>query len=144
MRFHKVLLLTECVTAALSAFLCAGVRFVFHACAPKEDGSWMTCHWAEQAVFAAAIILVVQSVLLFLIRRNGIKSGIAMAMVPVALSVAVLPGGSIRLCMMESMRCHTVMRPAVTILAVLTAVCAAVTAYISARHCGHGQKSSGG
>ena len=107
------------VLLILSLILTVGVRLVFHACLPHEDGSWMACHWAEQAVFALGLVLCVQSALLTALDQPGL----ALAMVPTAGMAAILPNNLIRLCMMKEMRCHAVMRPAAIALgAVIAAV----------------------
>ncbi len=113
--------ITDMILLILSLALCIGVKLVFHACGMKDDGSYMTCHWAEQAVFAVSTGLAVTAVFrLFLDRKS--KAGAALAMSTTAAVTALIPGVCIRLCMMETMRCHAVMRPAVIILCVLLAV----------------------
>ena len=47
-------------------------------------------------------------------------------MIPVSFLIIVLPGRLIPLCMMETMRCHVIMQPAVTVIAVLNIVLSAV------------------
>ena len=58
--------LTEIILVLLSVILTAGVKFLFHACGQKEDGSWMHCHDAEQTVFVLGIMLTVMSVLMLI------------------------------------------------------------------------------
>ena len=74
----KTGLILDVVLCVLSAVLCFGTKFLFHACAPKEDGSWMACHWAEQTVFGLGITLLILSILTFVFKdgktsfyRNG-------------------------------------------------------------------------
>ena len=43
-------------------------------------------------------------------------------MIPVSFLIIVLPGRLIPLCMMETMRCHTVMTPGVTVSVIVLAV----------------------
>ena len=107
--------LTDIVLLLLSLALCLGVKLVFHACGMKEDGSYMNCHWAEQAVFAVSAGLTITSVLRLFLDRKA-KAGAALAMSVTATFTALIPGVCIRLCMMDTMRCHAVMRPAVIIL----------------------------
>ena len=114
------------IPVILSLLLAAGTLTVFRACGPKEDGSWMTCHWAEQAVFGIGIVLVVQSLGLVFLAKLDVRRGISFAMIPTALLAAFIPGGLIHLCMMNDMRCHTTMRPAVMILSIGIAVCALI------------------
>ena len=113
--------ITDILLLVMSAVLCLGVKIVFHACGMKEDGSWMNCHWAEQAVFAVSIGLTVTACLRLFFDRKA-KAGAALAMSVISVMTALIPGVFVRLCMMDSMRCHAVMRPAVTILSVLIAV----------------------
>ena len=95
-----------------------GVRTFFAPCGPKEDGSWMSCHWAEAALFALAVVLTVQAAIRLALRAPGAKRGAALAMLPVALAAAIVPGGLIPLCMMRTMRCHFLLRPAVILVSV--------------------------
>lgn len=121
--------ITDILLLVGSIVLCAGIKLAFHACAPKDDGSWMACHWAEQAVFASAIGMCITAVLrLFLGARE--RAGAALAMSVTAVMTALLPGIFIHLCMMDTMRCHAVMRPAVIILCALIAVIGVVDAVL--------------
>ena len=117
----KKINITDICLLILSAALCLGVKLLFHACGMKEDGSWMNCHWAEQAVFVVSIGLTVTACLRLLLNRQA-KAGAALAMSVIAVMTALLSGVFVRLCMMDTMRCHAVMRPAVIILCALIAV----------------------
>lgn len=124
--------ITDILLLILSLALCIGVKCLFHACAPKEDGSWMACHWAEQSVFAAALGMSITAALrLFLDRRA--KTGAGLAIGVTAAVTALVPGIFIRLCMMNDMRCHSVMRPAVIIVCVLLVICAVVDAVLAGK-----------
>ena len=101
---------------ALAFFL--GLLFAFGHCGPKEDGGWMSCHWAGQALKGVTAAMLVIALLHLLPGRAELKRGLDLAMVPLAL-LALLPGRLIGLCMMASMRCHSVMAPAVTVFSVL-------------------------
>ena len=126
MKKNTAAMIADIVLLVLCAALMLGVRLVFHACGPKEDGSWMTCHWAEMSVFALSIAMTVTALARLLVRDEGMRRGMALALVPFAGAAAVLPQGVVRLCMMQDMRCHAVMRPAVIVFAVLIAVAAVV------------------
>lgn len=124
MKKNKGLLILDIAVLLLSAALCFGTKLLFHACGAKEDGGWMNCHWAERAVFAIGLALTVSGVLLCTVSGRKQRAGIALGMVPAALTAAFLPQNVIPLCMMTTMRCHSVMRPAVIVLGCLIAVCA--------------------
>ena len=49
---------------AVSVFLTAGVKVIFSACGMHDDGTYGSCHWAEQAVMAAGIIVAFQALML--------------------------------------------------------------------------------
>lgn len=118
------------VMTVLSLLLTVGVKTVFSACGPKEDGSWMTCHWAEQAVFMAGTALTVISVIVLIFGRHKAALGASLCALPVVIVTTLIPGVAINLCMMTNMHCHTVMRPAVIVISVLIAVTAAVNSAV--------------
>ena len=93
-----------------------GVLSIFAPCGPKEDGSWMTCHWAGQAVAGLAAVLVLIALAHLFLADAKIKIGLDIAAVPVSLLATLLPGGLIHLCMMHTMRCRSVMRPAAAVM----------------------------
>lgn len=100
------------------AFL-VGIVALFGPCGPKEDGSWMTCHWAGNAVTGLATVLVAISIIHALVPGAQVKMGLAIATIPVSALAAVLPANIIDLCMMNTMHCRVVMRPAVIACAVV-------------------------
>ena len=114
-------------------FLFAGIHFWFHPCAPKEDGSYMLCHWSGHAVEACAVVLLLLSVGLLLLKKEAAKAALAAAVIPVAALAMLFPGVLIPLCLMPEMRCRSLMRPAVLVTGALILVLAAVSAVIHAR-----------
>ena len=107
------------VPAVLAAILAIGVVTVFKACAPMDDGSWMNCHNAQLQVFVIAIVITIIAVVnIFL---NNKKINLCLGIVGIALAViaAIVPGIITHLCMMDTMRCHAIMRPYVVVLSVL-------------------------
>ena len=117
----------------LSIALCVGAKLVFHACGQTDEGKWMACHWAEQAAAALGGSMTVTAIILLCMKKSSAKFGIALAIIPQAIAAALIPNTLIRLCMMEDMRCHTVMKPAVIIISAAAAVLAVVCAVINAR-----------
>lgn len=112
----------DAVFVAVSLAFLLGLLFLFGPCGPKEDGDWMTCHWAGNAVTGLAGVLFVVSLLRLLAPKKEIKTGLSLAVIPVSLLACLLPGRMIQLCMMKMMRCHAVMAPAVTIFGILMIV----------------------
>ncbi len=120
----NLLLLLSTVAAFISTLQ------VFTPCGPKEDGSFMVCHWAHEGIKLLLIIAIVIAVLHFFFKDVKVKTGLALSLIPVALGCAFLPGNSINLCMMHDMRCHTVMAPGVRIVGILLVVCALIDLYL--------------
>ncbi len=108
--------------AAVSIVYLVGIRTFLAPCGPKDDGSWMVCHWAGQAVTGLAAVLVVLAALRLLLPGPAYRMGVSASMIPVALLGALLPGKLIGLCMMDTMRCHAVTRPGAVVFSVLLAV----------------------
>lgn len=121
-RKHKRFGMTDWCLLIVSVLFLVGIRTAFAPCKPTEDGSWMTCHWAGQAVTGVAAVLLVLAILHLLLPGPGEKLGVAAAMIPVSLLAAFLPGKLINLCMMGTMRCHGVTRPAVLVFSLMLAV----------------------
>ena len=116
---------TDIALLALCAVLLIGTLTFLTPCGQKEDGSWMTCHWAGQTSVALAAVLLTMAVMHAVVPKGGVKLGIDLAVLPAAVLVSQVPGHVIGLCMMETMRCQAVMRPGIAVLAVLIAAAAA-------------------
>ena len=110
---------SDIVLLILSAIFLAGILTFFAPCGPKDDGSWMTCHWAGQAIRGIAAVLFIISVIHLIIKDENVKQGLSVAIIPMALLSAILPGTLIGLCMMNTMRCRAIMRPGTIVLSVL-------------------------
>ncbi|MBQ9685641.1 MAG: DUF4418 family protein [Oscillospiraceae bacterium] len=120
----------DIVQLVLCACFFLGLLFVFGPCGPKEDGGWMTCHWAGQAVAGVAAVLTVLALLRLAVRNNGVKAGLSLASIPASLLAVLIPGRLIGLCMMADMRCHMVMTPSVTVFSLLILALAAVDSFL--------------
>lgn len=123
MKLEKLKTVTSVVLLVLSVVLAIGVNTFISPCKEQtESGMWMSCHWAGRAVFVLSLVLIIMSVLFFVFKENAEKRGVAAAMIPTSLAAAFLPQNAISLCMMETMRCHTLMRPGVMVFGILIAV----------------------
>jgi hypothetical protein len=112
----------------LSVVLTVGVKLLFHACGAKDDGSYMSCHWAEQAVFGVGIVLVLMSAIHIAVRKTDTKKGVSLAIIPAALLNVFIPNILINLCMMSDMRCRSIMKPAVSVIGIIIAAVAVIDA----------------
>lgn len=114
----------------LSFILTIGVLLIFPACGPKDDGTFMMCHWAGQAVFGMGIVLTVISVIVLIFGSGKAAAGASLSAAALAVLTALTPEILIPLCKMPTMQCHTLMRPAVIVLSALIAAAAVVDAVI--------------
>ncbi|MBR2283889.1 MAG: DUF4418 family protein [Ruminococcus sp.] len=105
----------------VGAILCIGVKAVFHACGAKDDGTFMNCHNAENAAAVLGAAMMILSAFSLFIRKKGVRICTAALTAAAGIFAAVIPNNVIHLCMMESMRCHAVMRPAVIICGIIGA-----------------------
>ena len=118
------------IVLLVSVLFLLGTLFVFTPCGPKEDGSWMICHHAGTAVMGIAAVLVLLAVLHLLMPSAKTKLGLAMASLPVAVLAYLISGKLHPLCMMPSMRCHTVMQPAARAISVVMILLACMDIYV--------------
>ncbi|EKX99272.1 DUF4418 family protein [Selenomonas sp. oral taxon 138] len=122
--------ITDILLLVLNLIFFVGIQTVFVPCEARPDGSWMTCHWAGQALIGIAAVLVVIALMHLVIPRTQVKIGLSLAVIPVSVLAFAVPDHLIDLCMMETMHCHTVMEPAVTILSLLNVLLAAADIYV--------------
>ena len=103
------------VLLLLSILIAAGSVSFLGPCV-HEDGSFGSCHWAGQAMLGIGLLLCLQSFAALLIWDNRIRVGIFLSCLMTAILGLVTPGTLIDLCRMSTMRCRSLMRPAMLIL----------------------------
>jgi hypothetical protein len=112
----------------LGALLSAGTAWIFPVCGPKDDGSWMKCHWSSQALIGIGVVLVVLAVAYLIVPQRHAKAGMSLAIIPVGLFAIAVPNGLIGLCGMAEMQCRATTQPAVTIISAAIVLLAAFNA----------------
>ena len=123
---------------ALSAVTAAGSVSFLGPCV-HEDGSFGACHWAGQAMLGIGLLLAVLSLTALLVKDGRVRAGILFAAAAAAVLGIFVPGTLINLCGMATMRCRAVMRPAMTLLCVLTAVSSLAGGLAAYRKAGSGK-----
>jgi len=123
---------------ALSAVTAAGSVSFLGPCV-HEDGSFGSCHWAGQAMLGIGLLLAVLSLTALLVKDGRVRAGILFATAAAAVLGIFVPGTLINLCGMATMRCRAVMRPAMTLLCVLTAVSSLAGGIVAYRKAGSGK-----
>lgn len=122
--------ITDILLVVLNLIFFVGIQTVFAPCEARPDGSWMTCHWAGQALMGIAAALLAIAVMHLVIPRAQVKIGLSLAVILVSVLAFAVPEHLIDLCMMETMHCHTVMEPAVMVLSLLNVLLAAADIYV--------------
>ena len=105
--------------------LIIGALTFFSAC-ESENGMHMACHWAQNAVALSGVVIALLSAVRVFIPNRDIKTGLMLGIFITAVSVIFIPNTVISLCMMDTMRCHTIFKPAVIITASVIAVISGV------------------
>lgn len=109
---------------ALGLLLCIGAATFMHPCR-HEDETVSTCYWAGQMIVGIGAVLSVQALGLLLVKNAPARCALAFSMTSVAILALLTPGTLIRLCMMASMRCNSVMKPGTMVLSLIILVLAA-------------------
>lgn len=107
------------VPVILCALLILGAATVFSACAEKEDGTWMHCHEAQNAVIVTGAVLAVLFLAAALTKAESAGKILTAAGTAGAAVVFFIPGTIISMCMMQTMRCFMYMQPFVRIMSIL-------------------------
>ena len=117
------------ILLVLSLVIAIGSQTFLSPCV-HEDGSFGACHWAGQALMGLGCTLGVLALLVFFVKRA--RLGVFLSALPVCVLGILTPGTLIDLCRMSTMRCRTVMQPAMMILFSAALLCALTGAILSA------------
>lgn len=110
----------------LTLGLTVGVLTIFAPCGPNEDGSYMNCHWAGLMIAALGVVLVIQAIAHIFFKNPHARRAVSVSMLPVMILTICIPDKLIHMCMMEEMRCRSIMEPAVTVITVILAAIAVI------------------
>lgn len=133
MKKSKLSLILELVMLVVSIVLIIGAETFFRACGIHDDGNYGSCHWAQQAVLAAGMILMLQFLILLIVQERKANAAVSLCAACTSVVTALIPNVFISLCMMPSMRCNAVMRPWVIGLCAVLAVLGIVNLCLNLR-----------
>ena len=102
-----------------AVILVLGVQTLFGACGPAEDGSFMNCHYAQLDVFFIGIVLAVLALAAVLIKKRAVCLILFAASAILSVITILIPGTIVHMCMMDTMRCYTLLKPFTTILCIV-------------------------
>ena len=120
------------ITALAAALLAVGVLTFAGPCV-HEDGSPGSCFGASQAVLAAAVASLVFAIAGIAVPNKRIGGALGLAAACAGIVAAASPGGLFGMCMVQTMRCWTIMRPFSLVLGVVIALCGIVAAVMCFR-----------
>lgn len=113
--------------ALLSALLVVGVLTFAGPCV-HDDGTQGACFAASQAIFAAAIVALATSVAAVFLKSMRVRGVLSLVAAGAGVLAAASPGTLFPLCMVQTMRCWTVMRPFALVVGIIIAICGVVAA----------------
>lgn len=98
------------ILVVIEALIAIGVKTVFSACPAMENGMYMSCHNAENAVFILAIVQALLIAASYVLKNKKVRIALGALFVVSTIASLIIPGNVIHLCMMASMRCHSVFK----------------------------------
>lgn len=125
MNLRKNFRVNDLIFAILNILFFIGNTFVFHACGTKDDGSWMTCHYAQNIIKLTSIIGTILSIINIFVNAQT-KLGIYISTLAISIGTIFIPGKLIPLCMMSDMRCNAITKPCTITFAVIIALCSLI------------------
>lgn len=117
----------------LGLIILIGSMTFFSACGPMEKNGmemWMNCHWAQVAVTisgAAISLFALASVFL----KEKLKAVFNFIEAIGGVMIVLFPTVLIHTCMMNDMRCNSIMKPCAILFGALVAVIAVISAIIN-------------
>ena len=120
-KYRKYSVILTVTLMVVSIFLSFGVTNIFTGCTGlKDDGNYMRCHWAQNAIALVATANACIYLIGIFIKNNSTKRGILIAGIINSVVTIILANNTvIKLCMSKEMHCWTHMKPAVTIISAL-------------------------
>lgn len=108
------------VLAAAGAVLALGMLTFAGPCV-HEDGSAAACATAAHAVLAAGIVACVAGLAGAVMRSIPAQAALSIAGIVAGVFATIAPGGLFALCMVQTMRCWTIMRPFALVFGIVIA-----------------------
>ena len=112
----------------VSLILAVGLKSFLQPCI-HEDGNYGSCNWAGVMIFGLALLMCILSLFGILFGDARVRLGVGIAALPVVILTFLTPGILIPLCMMDTMRCLSIMKPAVMLISVIILIISLLDIY---------------
>ncbi len=112
------------VQVVVAIVFAVGVLTFAGPCGVHDDGSVSPCFGTSRMLTVLGFSAALLSAVRLLVGNASARLALDVAVGVVGISIATAPGGFLALCMMATMRCHTVMRPFSIVAGVVLAVAA--------------------
>ena len=110
----------------VAVLMVIGVSTVFSACGSKDDGSYMHCHMVQLIAACMGICIACVSIISFFIKNKTFVIILRVASMIMAVITIVLPFAT-KMCMMNTMRCHSVMKPFLLITGIIIIILSVIS-----------------
>lgn len=118
------------IELVLALVIAIGSFTAFAAC-PVSEKHVMACHYAQLVVTLFATVLSIQALASLIIRNDKVRLGITISQIPLVIALFFVPGTVFSLCMMSSMRCISIFKPAVRVFSGLAFIVSVADVVIS-------------
>lgn len=118
------------IELVLALVIAIGSFTAFAACTVSEEHV-MACHYAQLAVTLFGTVLSIQALASLIIRNDKVRLGITISQIPLVIALFLVPGTVFSLCMMSSMRCISIFKPAVRVFSGLAFIVSVADVVIS-------------
>mgnify|MGYP002626068916 CR=1 FL=1 len=121
---------TDSIAIIFSVIYLFLMNFIFMPCGIKEDGTFMNCHYAYRMILVCIVSILILSIIKFFIKNKYVGIGIIISTIIILIISIIIPNNIIPLCMIKTMRCHSIMVPANNIFAIIFIILSVVEIYI--------------
>lgn len=97
------------------------------------DGSLATCHAAGQATWVLGAAVALCALVQIFVAKPAAKGALSCVMAVLGVAMMLAPGTLFPLCMMQTMRCWTALRPFAMLCGIVIAIVALVSAVLCFR-----------
>ena len=117
MKLSKNGILSGIIFLALGLLTAIGPHTIFAVCAPMEKG-FMKCHWTAQAQSGIGGGIALLGIVLLFLSSEKIRIGIQIAILIIFVQGLLITNWLIGVCGGEHMKCHSLTKPALNVIAV--------------------------